>query len=275
MSNMNKIRKAAVAGMFYPENKDELKSMLATLLDSARIDETFENICGIVSPHAGYVYSGFSAAHAYNAIRNSEFETAVILSPSHREYFQGLSIYSGDAYETPLGLVEIDTDLRRRLVNSNPVFFEGIQGHGPEHAVEVQLPFLQMIKSEFKIVPIVIGDQQKQFLDSLTEGLNRINDKKVTIIVSSDLSHFYSRQEANKLDSIVESHLLNMDYDGLRNDLESQRCEACGGGGIVSLLKLAGLNGFKNVKVLSRTDSGEASGDFSSVVGYLSAVIYN
>ena len=132
-----------------------------------------------------------------------------------------------------------------------------------------------MIKDGFNIVPIVIGDQRKQFLDSLTDGLNQIKDEKVIIIVSSDLSHFYSRQAADELDSIVESHILSMDYNGLQSDLETQRCEACGGGGIVSLLKLAELNGCKNVKVLSRTDSGEASGDFSSVVGYLSAVVYN
>ena len=119
---MSKIRKAAVAGMFYPGNKNELKNIINTLLDKASIAESFENIYGVVSPHAGYVYSGLCAAYAYNAIKESDFETAIILSPSHREYFQGLSIYNGDAYETPLGLVEVDTELKHTLLESSPVF---------------------------------------------------------------------------------------------------------------------------------------------------------
>lgn len=261
--------------MFYPGRKQELQNVLQTLLDRAPVDKKYDQICGVVAPHAGYPYSGLSAAYSYNVLKNYDFETAVILSPSHREYFQGMSIYHGDAYETPLGLAPIDADLREKLIDAGEYFSEGIRGHGAEHAVEVQLPFLQMVKKDFKILPVVIGDQRKLFIDKLVEGLEQIIDPKTVVVVSSDLSHFYSKDSADKLDTIIESHIREMDYNGLQEDLESKKCEACGGGGIVALLKLASRNNFKHADVLSRTDSGDSTGDNSSVVGYLSAVVYN
>ena len=272
---MKSIRPAAVAGMFYPSGVDELKNIINSFLHVAEVEEQPGDILGVVSPHAGYVYSGLSAAYAYNLLKNSDFETAVIVSPSHREYFRGLSIYDGDAYETPLGKVEIDKELRTHLVENYPNFFESIQGHRAEHAVEVQIPFLQMIKKEFRILPVVMGDQQKLFNDNLADGLAGIDNEKTVIIISSDLSHFHTKTIAHQLDSIVAGRIANMQSDELQTDLDLNNCEACGGGGIVALLKAAELNNYKRSKILSRTDSGDASGDNSSVVGYLSAVIYN
>jgi hypothetical protein len=272
---MKDIRRAAVAGMFYPAGTVELKNVIQTLLNNAELNDTFENLYGVVSPHAGYVYSGLSAAYSYNALKSQEFETAVIISPSHREYFQGLSIFEGNAYETPLGMVEIDEELRKQLVGGGKYFFEGWEGHRAEHAVEVQIPFLQMIKKEFKILPIVIGDQRKLFVDHLAEGLAGIERDNVVIIISSDLSHFYTKNIAYKMDSIVADRISNMQFDELQQDLEQSNCEACGGGGIVAMLKAAHMKNFSLSKVLSRTDSGDTSGDNSSVVGYLSAVVYN
>lgn len=272
---MKEVRRPAVAGMFYPGDKNELKNTVELLLNNAETNISYNNICGIVSPHAGYPYSGLSAAYSYNAIKNYDFETAIILSPSHREYFRGLSLYPGRAYETPLGSVEIDHQLQNKLLNVNDLFVESEKGHGAEHAVEVQLPFLQTIKDNLKILPVIIGDQSAPFIEKLTEGLKEIADSKIVIIVSSDLSHFHPREIADKIDSQVESHILKMDPAGLQNDLTNNNCEACGGGGIVALLKLAEQLNYNNADVLSRTDSGDATGDYSSVVGYLSAIIYN
>lgn len=271
---MKTVREPAVAGMFYPANVLKLRSEIEAHLASVNLEGTFENIFGIISPHAGYVYSGKTAAFAYKTIQNRSYKTVVVISPSHREYFPGISIYSGDLYKTPLGEIEIDKEMISNLIDDKSFIFEGMNGHRAEHSLEVQLPFLQTVIDNFKLVPIVMGDQRKEFVISLAEKLSKVVNNETLIVASSDLSHFYSRKKADVLDSIVEDRISKFDYDGLLDDLEKQKCEACGGGPIAVLLKTAELRGIKNVQVLSRTDSGETSGDISEVVGYLSAVVF-
>jgi len=271
---MNKVREPAVAGMFYPASPEELKDQINFLLERNKPTQHFNDIVGIVSPHAGYTYSGGGAAVAFNVLKEDDFNTAIIISPSHTEYFQGTCIYDGDAYQTPLGEVPINKDVRKRLVEESEIIYTGIDGHGSEHALEVQIPFLQIIKDEFSIVPIVIGDQRSINIDDLAEALAKVMDDKTVIISSSDLSHFHSKEEADRLDSIVENHINNFTFDKLQSDLERNNCEACGGGGIVALLKTADLLKKRNAFVLSRTNSGTVTGDYSRVVGYLSAVVY-
>ena len=131
---MKDVREPAVAGMFYPDNVDELKSKINSHLDSAQLNRKFENVFGVVSPHAGYPYSGLSAAYAYNVLKDLDVETAIILSPSHREYFKGNSIYNGDAYRTPLGEVAVDTTLAEELADSGEYIFLSERGHGVEES---------------------------------------------------------------------------------------------------------------------------------------------
>jgi len=271
---MKDVREPAVAGMFYPDNVDVLKSNINSLLESAQLDRKYADVFGVVSPHAGYPYSGLSAAYAYNVLKNLDIETAIILSPSHREYFKGNSIYNGVAYRTPLGNLNVDTNLAEEFAGLSEYIFLSEKGHRTEHAVEVQLPFLQMVKDNIKILPVVIGDQNKIYIDSLAEALSKIMNKSRVIIASTDLSHFHKKTDAGYLDSIIEKHIDNFDYDSLQSDLDERKCEACGGGGIVAMMKAADECGYGNSKILSRTDSGDVSGDNSSVVGYLSAVIY-
>lgn len=267
-----KIRKPAVAGMFYPADKNKLNDQINVLLDITKTDEKFNNIAGLVAPHAGYLYSGKTAAFAFNTIANKKYETVIIISPSHREYFPGISIYDGDAYETPLGIVEINKEVKEKLISEK--IFEGIQGHRNEHAVEVEIPFLQKVLKDFKIVPVVMGDQNKIYVDELSQKLAEVIDDKTLIIASSDLSHFYSREEAKVLDSKVQKRIEDFDFAGLQKDLELRNSEACGGGCIVSLMKSAKSKNINKSKVLSYTDSANVTGDTSEVVGYLSAVIY-
>lgn len=272
---MKQVREPSVAGMFYPSSPSKLKEEIQLLLDTTKLSEQIENIVGIVSPHAGYIYSGRTAAFAYNAIKDKNYKTVIIISPSHREYFAGISIYNGDAYKTPLGEVSVDKNISTELARGSKIIFEGIQGHRAEHAVEVQIPFLQMVLNDFKIVPIVMGDQNRVFVYELADKLSKVIDENTLIVASSDLSHYYSKRTANELDSIVEKHINNFDYEGLQRDLENRRCEACGGGTIVTLMKTADLVNKKKSKVLHRSDSGDVSGDNSEVVGYLSAAFYN
>lgn len=271
---MRNVREPVVAGMFYPSPPNKLKDEIQLLLDTYKSEESFQNVFGIVSPHAGYTYSGRTAAIAFNTLANKNYKTVVIISPSHKEYFPGISIYSGDAYKTPLGEVAVNKEMVLKLTADEKFIFEGLNGHRTEHAVEVQIPFLQMVIKDFSIVPIVMGDQRKMFIDGLAQKLAEVVDDETLIVASSDLSHFHTKTEAYELDSIVEKRIANFDYDGLQKDLEMGECEACGGGAIVAMMKAADLINKRKSKILSRTDSGDITGDDTEVVGYLSAVVY-
>jgi hypothetical protein len=271
---MKRVRKPAVAGYFYPSEPEKLRKQIEDLISAARLSERYNNIFGIISPHAGYLYSGRTAAYGFKLLKESNFKTVVIISPSHREYFPGVSVYIGDAYETPLGTVELNLEMADKLTASSRIIFRGIEGHREEHAVEVQIPFLQTVLKDFTIVPVVIGDQGDMFVYELADRLSEIIDDKTLIVSSSDLSHYYSSEAANKLDSVVEKRILEFDYEGLQDDLKKKNCEACGGGAIVSMMKAASQLNKKKASVLNRSDSGDTTGDHKEVVGYMSAVIY-
>jgi len=269
-----RIRHQQVAGYFYPADKDKLQKDIAIMLQVAKPEKAFNNIFGIVSPHAGYMYSGKTAAFAYNLLKDKFYKTVIIISPSHAEYFPGISIYDGDAYETPLGIVEIDQVMVDKLVQNSKIISRGIQGHRKEHALEVQIPFLQTVLKNFKIIPIVMGDQSKMFVDELAEKISKVIDDNTLVVASSDMSHFYSSEEAERLDSVVEKRINEFDFEQLLKDLDDHECEACGGGPIAVMMKAASLKNIDKSLVISRSDSGDVTGDKSEVVGYLSAVVY-
>jgi MEMO1 family protein len=271
---MSRIRKPAVAGLFYPDNPDKLKEMIDNLLSIAPSEDFGVDIFGVVVPHAGYIYSGLTAAYAFNLIKGKNIKTVIILSPSHREYFPGISLYDGDAYETPFGLVEIDKEVTARFLDGGSDFLSGEIGHQSEHAVEVEIPFLQQVLDNFKIVPIVIGDQKPIYINELASKLADIYDEGMLVVASSDLSHYHPRKEAQELDGLIAQRIKDFEFEKLMADLEMNHCEACGGGTIVALMKAASIRKFNQSIVLSRSDSGDVTGDTSEVVGYLSAVIY-
>ncbi len=269
-----RIRHQQVAGYFYPAEKDKLQKDIALMLQVAKPEKAFNNIFGIVTPHAGYIYSGKTAAYAYNLLKDKSYKTVIVISPSHAEYFPGISIYDGDAYETPLGIVELDQEMTAKLSEDSKIIFRGIQGHRKEHALEVQIPFLQSVLKDFKVVPIVMGDQSKIFVDELAEKISKVVDDNTLVVASSDMSHFYSSEEAERLDSVVEKRINEFDYEQLLKDLDDHECEACGGGPIVAMMKAASLKNINKSLVIFRSDSSDVTGDKSEVVGYLSAVVY-
>jgi len=271
---MNYVRPAQVAGHFYPSNPDKLRKDIGLLLDVTKPKEKIEKVFGIVAPHAGYVYSGKTAAHAYNLLIGQTYKRVIVISPSHSEYFPGISIFEGDAYETPLGILKVDNEIREKLLTGDDIIFKGYEGHRREHALEVQLPFLQSVLKDFKIIPLVMGDQSKRNVNTLAKKLAEVADDETLIVASSDLSHFYSKSQADKLDSVVEKRVREFDFESLQMDLETHVCEACGGGPIVVLMKAANLKNIRHSTVLHRSDSGDVTGDNSEVVGYLSAVFY-
>jgi AmmeMemoRadiSam system protein B len=272
---MNLVREPQVAGMFYPASSTKLQKQITDFLSEVELDIEISNVAGIIAPHAGYVYSGKTAASAYKTIMNKDYNTVIVISPSHREYFRKVSIYDGDAYKTPLGEISIATELREKLITENDLIFEGEEGHRAEHALEVQLPFLQIALHNFNLLPLVIGDQSREVVFELADILSNVIDDKTLLVASSDLSHFYTKSQASALDLRVVKHINNFDYENLQTDLETKRCEACGGGGIVTILKALNLKGYTKSKVVAHSDSGDVTSDDSEVVGYLSAIIYN
>jgi AmmeMemoRadiSam system protein B len=272
----NKIRPAMVAGMFYPQKKITLEREVALVLENAPDDMIDGKIIALVAPHAGYMYSGGVAARAYRQIIDQEFDTIVVISPSHREYFKDVSIYDGYGYSTPLGVIPIDKEMANNLIDFNPKIILSEKGHRfDEHALEVQLPFLQKVLDEFKLIPIVMGEQDLENVEILANALATVlKDKKAFIVASSDLSHFYSYDKATIMDKVVTDNVKNFNEDKLFKDVQAGRCEMCGSGPVVTAMKASKLLGADKSKVLLYRNSGDVTGDRNEVVGYMSAVFY-
>ena len=271
-----RIRKPAVAGTFYPDNPTVLKEQIDFFLENLEEREIEGNIYGLISPHAGYMYSGQVAAAGYKQLLGRDYDVVLVISPSHREYFKGVSAFCGEAYETPLGVIPIAEDLCRRLTEQSDVIFDSLAGHREEHALEVQLPFLQRVLGEFRLIPLVMGDQNYDDAVTLGESIAKIlRHEKALLVASSDLSHYYPAAVAEKMDNRVIRHVNNFDYEGLWDDIEMRRAEACGAGPIISVMVAAHKMSANKSEVLLYRHSGHVTGDNSAVVGYLSAAMYH
>ena len=276
--DLTKIRQPAVAGGFYPSDPDEVARMVDESLENANVPKLPAPVA-IVSPHAGYVYSGHVAGHSYALLRGRAIDRVVVISPSHVESFQGASVYDGGGYATPLGVIRVDVEFAKRLAESSPRITISGSGHDygrrqrGEHALEVQLPFLQRVLSDFSLVPVVMGEQSYETCRALGVALANLIDGPGTIIVaSSDLSHFHGYDEAVRLDSKVCGAVERWDYFSLSRNFSTRTWEACGGGPIVAAMIAAERLGANKAIVLDYANSGDVPvGDRDRVVGYMSA----
>jgi MEMO1 family protein len=270
------IRTPAVAGMFYPGNPTTLGKEIDALLARARVESPKGLITGMILPHAGYPFSGLAAALGYKLLARESVDCVAIVSPSHREYFNGISVYDGSAYRTPLGDLLVDEEARAKLVDGDPIIEASGSGHRDEHAIEVHLPFIQRVLGDVRILPIVMGDQRREYCFHLGRRLGEIFEGKRTLcIASSDLSHYHPAEEAQSLDRVIIADLSAFDVGKMMADLETNRTEACGGGPMVAVLAAARTLGADRAEILCHCNSGDVTGDRSSVVGYLSAVLLN
>ncbi|MBP8976384.1 MAG: AmmeMemoRadiSam system protein B [Bacteroidetes bacterium] len=266
------VRQPVVAGMFYAENPVTLRSDIEYFLSHASIPNLSERVYGIVVPHAGYVYSGQVAAHAYRLLQKQQFDTAVLIGPSHREYYDGISVYTGRSFLTPLGEVPINERLRNKLLTSTSLVTASVIGHRAEHSLEVQIPFLQVVAPEASILPLVIGNQSEQLSLSLADALAEVcKDENVIFIASSDLSHYHPYEEAKSLDSRVIEYLKKFDPDLWLQEFDRGNLEACGGAPVGIVMKVAKELGAVRTEILTYSNSGDVSGDKSGVVGYVAA----
>ncbi len=272
---MKDVRKSILAGSWYPGNPAILSSDIEGFLRNVPAEFLDGEVVALISPHAGYTYSGQVAAYSYKLVQGKTFDAVIVIGPSHRIYFQGVSISNKGGYETPLGIVPIDERLANEIIAQSPMISYVPTAHMQEHSVEIQLPFLQTVLGEFSFIPVVMGDQNSRTCDELADAIFKsVAGKRVLIVGSSDLSHFHSYDRAVRMDSVVLDHLNKMNTEELLRDLERGTCEACGGGPMAVVMTVAEKLGADSVKVLKYANSGDVTGDRNGVVGYVSAVFY-
>ena len=260
------IRKDAVAGQFYPNSATEIEKMIEhynTILDEHLKGKDVLTLKprAIIVPHAGYVYSAFTANFAFRLLANTNAKRVVVIGPSHRVYVGGVSVSDYDSYETPFGDLPIDKNLVKDIEERFGVVFAP-KAH-QEHSTEVQMPFVKRYDPDAQVVELVYGDEDPAHLAKVIDYL--LNDPDTVVVISTDLSHYYDIEKANKLDNICLKAVSNLNPEKLH-----QGCEACGKIGVEAMLIAAKKHGLKSVLLDYRT-SADASGDESQVVGYMSA----
>jgi len=268
-------RKPAVAGSFYPSDPQRLEGMINRYLDESKSESIKGEIVGIISPHAGYIYSGPVAACSYRQIAGSGVRLAVILAPSHRFPFSGASILSEGVYETPLGDVPIDGAVGALLKN-NTCFRAAKEAHEMEHSLEVQVPFLQRVLKDFAIVPIIVGTADIASCRRIAEGIRDAlagEKRKSIVVISTDLSHYYSYSAAQAMDNRFIEAVRSFDEDRVNDILKSGGAEACGERPVLAGMILCKLLGATRVEILKYANSGDTAGGKDQVVGYLAAAM--
>lgn len=273
---MKKIRKSVVAGQFYDSNPTRLKKQINNFLKIAKPKTKYENIFEIISPHAGYIFSGQTAAYGFKCIQKKMYNSVIVIAPSHNPIDCTISVGDYDFYQTPLGDIPIDKNIVQKLLENENIDFSEM-AHKREHSLEVQLPFLQTVLADFKLVPILIGHQSLKTSRKLAEILHQIlkeSNKNFLIVISTDLSHYHDAETAKILDEKVISSVKKMDEVKLDNYIKTQQVEACGFGCIETGILLAKKFGIQNSDILNYSHSGKIFGDYAQVVGYLSAIFY-
>ena len=298
---MSHVRHAAVAGHWYPGDQAALAGEVDRYLAHAEFDPFEHHLRALVAPHAGLMYSGPVAAYAYKPLRHSHYGAVVLVGPSHFVPFRGVSIWPRGAWETPFGRVTVDEALAAAIAAESSEIVDLPAAHGREHSLEMQLPFIAHLLPGVPIVPMVMGHQTRETAIALGEALARAIAKRapaplpfaggspgdpnaheparprpgeVLLVASSDLSHYEDADTAAALDGVITAHVGALDPEGLMGALEREPRHACGGGPMVAVLHAARALGAKHARVLQYADSGDVSGDKSSVVGYMAAAIW-
>ena len=270
------IRPAAVAGTWYPGTAGALTRDVDGYLAQAP-EWIGGTIQAVLAPHAGLMFSGPVGAHAYRAAASQRFEVIVLAGPSHFVGFEGVSIFPEGAFATPLGNAIIDDDAARALSKS-PVVRSLPSAHQREHSLEIQLPFVRRLFPDATIVPLVMGYQTRATILALADALAAAcRGRQALLVGSTDLSHYFDAETAERLDRRVQSHVSAFDPEGLLAlfeeypEHERGRYVACGGGPAIAVMMAARQLGAADARVLKYAHSGEVSGDYSGVVGYLAA----
>ncbi|MCJ7664579.1 MAG: AmmeMemoRadiSam system protein B, partial [Desulfobacterales bacterium] len=268
------IRESVIAGSWYPGDPARLTRDIKGYLAQVPEHKIDGELVALISPHAGYQYSGQVAAYAYKLLEGRHYDIVVIVAPSHHAYFKGVSVYPLGGFRTPLGIVPVAEDITKALLKKSPVINSLPEAHSQEHSLEIQLPFLQVVLKDFRLVPLVMGQQDLATCEELGRAIAEvIKGRNALVIASTDLSHFHPYDTAKALDQVVQDRVNAFDPEGLSKELGQGSCEACGGGPVVAVMLAARALGADKGEVLHYANSGDVTGDRSSVVGYMAAAL--
>jgi AmmeMemoRadiSam system protein B len=270
------IRPAAVAGTWYPGSAAALGQAVDGYLSRAAIAaaDRFDPLIALIAPHAGLMYSGPVAAHAYGLLRRHAFDVIVLVGPSHFVAFDGVAIHRAGGFQTPFGIAPVDERCAADIMKAAPFVREHEAAHAREHSLEMQLPFVQRLAPATPIVPLLMGFQSAATARALGDALGTVlAGRRALMVVSTDLSHYHDAATAARLDGVVIDHVARFDADGLQGALDLTPDHACGGGPMVAVMRAAQALGARDAVVLDHGDSGDISGDKSSVVGYMAAAL--
>ena len=268
------VRQPAVAGRFYPGDPEDLRAEAISYLTQSETTLQKKKAVGCVAPHAGYVYSGHVAGAVFAAVDIPE--TVLLLCPNHTGMGRPLSVMSEARWQTPLGMVPIAKELAASLKQRFPSLEEDSAAHRAEHAIEVELPFLQLIQPRLKIVPIALGTRQFEVLESLGVAVAdaiAAESAPVLIVASSDMNHYESDQVTRVKDHRAIERILSLDARGLFDVVTQQDISMCGLGPAITMLTAARRLGARSAELVKYATSGDVSGDRKMVVGYAGVVV--
>jgi AmmeMemoRadiSam system protein B len=269
------VRKSVIAGTWYPGSASALANTIDGFLAAVDVPPIQGELKGLVSPHAGYSYSGGVAAHAYKQLEAREYPTVVVVSPVHQPYSGRYLATRKSYYETPFGLVPVDTELLGQLGKEIGLTLLDQDG---EHSLEIQLPFLQHMLGEFALLPVMMGDQSLSACQQLSAALVKVlAGKDALLVASSDLAHLHDYQQVVEHDRVVQKFVNDFDPEGLAQSLAREEAQACGGGPIVTVMLAARERGADRAEVLKYMNSGDVTGIRTPgqyTVGYLAGALY-
>ena len=269
------VKEPSVAGTFYPAEKDKLNDLVSNFLNKAEKRPHQGRLIAIISPHAGYIYSGQVAAYGYKEIKDKGIKNIILIGPSHRTGFRGASVYAKGSFKTPLGTVKINEKVAEALLNEDADVRFYPEAYDKEHSLEVQLPFLQTVLTDFTIVPILIGSPTMKTFEHLVSKLPEILDEKTLLVTSTDLSHFHDYSTAKEMDSKVIEAIEKLSAVETERLLRTGKGELCGGYPVLITLEVAKRAGANMGVLYNYANSGDVTGDKDRVVGYASMGLYH
>jgi AmmeMemoRadiSam system protein B/AmmeMemoRadiSam system protein A len=263
------VQQPVVAGMFYPGDKATLKMMVERDLKAAPVKKLKGHLVALIAPHAGYRYSGKVAGYAFKQLENRKYKTVVVIAPSHRMPLRGAALSTRDVYRTPLGDIPIAKDVVKRMIKKYAWAEDDQRPFKMEHSLEVELPFLQVMLKDFKVVPIIVGTHDKAILNSIAQSIHEeLPGDDVLVVASTDLSHYKPYDEAVKVDKKTLGYIERGDCEAFLAAEKTGKVLACGAGPTYIAMKIWKLKGGGDIEVLQYLNSGDTAGDKSKVVGY-------
>jgi hypothetical protein len=267
MPEFTQIREPVEAGRFYPADAATLREDVRGMIRDSGVDAAPERVSAIISPHAGYLYSGATAGAAFARVAGGAYRTVVVLGCSHRQRFASASVFAGEACRTPLGAMPIDRELAQRI--SGQLKGIGPEPHLPEHALEVLFPFVQVaLGDEIAIVPVLFGGQAERWHVEAGRQLAQLLGDDVLLVVSTDLSHYLTEDEARAVDNRSLQLLLGQDPQTFVDGIGVGQAGMCGASAVAAAMSFALEKGACDWRLLDYRTSAAASGDRSHVVGY-------